>query len=384
MLRLTRRTELAWWTPLFAPLLALALTVATGAVMLAALGKSPLEGLYYLFIEPVTVAWSLEEVLVKATPLALIAAGLAVCFRANVWNIGAEGQFIVGAIAGSALPVLLPDVQGPLVLPLMLLCGICGGALFALIPAILKVRFGANEILVSLMLVYVSELFLDWLVRGPWRNPQGFNFPETQQFHTWAQMPLIGDSRLNIGVLIALAVCLLLAVALSRTYFGFGVRLTGTAPRAARFAGISRARTVLAVMALSGGLAGLAGVMEVAGPIGQLRTQISPGYGFTAIIVAFLARLNPAGAIIAAFVLSVTFIGGEAAQIATGVSDKITRVFQGALLLYALAGEVLIRYRITRTSHPQASKTTAAPTGAAAAGRSGAEPSKPAEGVAST
>lgn len=374
MLKLERRVEPVWWATYLAPVIALALTVLTGALLLTALGKPPATGLYYLFIEPVTVAWSLEEVLVKATPLALIAAGLAVCFRANVWNIGAEGQFVVGAIAGSALPVLLPDLQGPLVLPAMLISGMIGGAVFALIPAILKVRFGANEILVSLMLVYVSELLLDWLVRGPWRNPEGFNFPETRQFHAWAQMPVIGDSRLNIGILIALVVCALLAFALNRTHFGFGVRLTGSAPRAARFAGISRNSTILLVMALSGGLAGLAGVMEVAGPIGQLRTQISPGYGFTAIIVAFLARLNPAGAIVAAFVLSVTYIGGEAAQIAIGVSDKITRVFQGALLLFALASEVFIRYRVRPTTARRIeARTSATPSTQSAAGPSTAE-----------
>ncbi|MGI9421787.1 MAG: ABC transporter permease [Hyphomicrobiaceae bacterium] len=355
MLRLERRSEQSWWTALASPAIALFLTLLTGFLLLLALGKDPAAGLYYLFLEPVTVAWSLEEVLVKATPLALIAAGLALCFKANVWNIGAEGQFIVGAIAGSSLPVLLPDVQGPHVLPIMLACGVAGGAAFALIPAVLKVRFATNEILVSLMLVYVSELFLDWLVRGPWRNPEGFNFPETRQFHAWATMPVIGDSRLNVGAIFTVVVCLLLAFVLSRTYLGFGARLSGTAPLAARFAGISRDRVVILVMAVSGGLAGLAGVMEVAGPIGQLRTQISPGYGFTAIIVAFLARLNPAGAILAGFVLSVTYIGGEAAQIAIGISDKITRVFQGALLLFVLASDVFLRYRIrfaVRLSEP--------------------------------
>ncbi|MEQ8347060.1 MAG: ABC transporter permease [Sneathiellaceae bacterium] len=345
-LRLERRSGRSAWMALLSPAAAFALTLVTGAVLFLALGKDPVAGLYFFFVEPVTVAWSLEEVLVKMTPLALIAAGLAVCFAASVWNIGAEGQFILGAIAGSFWPVVLPDLQGPLILPLMLLSGILGGALFASLPALFRVRFGANEILTSLMLVYVAELFLDWLVRGPWRNPAGLNFPETRPFHDWASMPVIGADRLNIGFLAALAVCLLLAFALSRTFTGFGLRLSGTAPQAARFAGISRNGTIYLVMALSGGLAGLAGAMEVAGPIGQLRTQISPGYGFTAIIVAFLARLNPAGAILAAFVLSVTFIGGESAQIAIGVSDKITRVFQGILLFYVLTCDVFILHRL--------------------------------------
>lgn len=366
--RLERRAARSRWMLLLSPAFAFALTLVTGALLFLALGKDPAMGLYYFFIEPVTVAWSLEEVLVKMTPLALIAAGLAICFAASVWNIGAEGQFILGAIAGSFWPVVLPALQGPLVLPLMLLTGILGGALFALVPALLRVRFGANEILTSLMLVYVAELFLDWLVRGPWRNPEGLNFPETRMFHDWAAMPVIGADRLNIGFLLALAVCLLLALAMSRTFVGFSLRLSGTAPQAARFAGVSRNATVLLVMAISGGLAGLAGIIEVAGPIGQLRTQISPGYGFTAIIVAFLARLNPAGAILAAFVLSVTFIGGESAQIAIGVSDKITRVFQGILLFYVLTCDTFILYRLRWVRRGRRPVPDSGPAGQPAAG----------------
>ena len=365
-LKLERRQERSRLWALAAPLLALGLTVLFGAGLFAAIGKDPGAGLYYFFVEPVIFAWSLEEVLVKMTPLALIAGGLAVCFSASVWNIGAEGQFIMGAIAGSFWPVVLHGWEGPLVLPLMLLFGALGGALFAAIPALLRTRAGANEILSSLMLVYVAQLFLDWLVRGPWRNPAGLNFPETRAFHDWARMPVIGEDRLHIGLIIAVIMCLALAWALSRTFQGFGVRLSGEAPAAARFAGISRDRTVLMVMALSGALAGLAGVMEVAGPIGQLRTEISPGYGFTAIIVAFLARLNPAGAILAAFVLSVTYIGGESAQIAIGVSDKITRVFQGVLLICVLACDVLILHRIRWARGAQTGAGSGSGSGAAA------------------
>jgi ABC-type uncharacterized transport system permease subunit len=351
-LEFERRQTKSGWMMVVSPAIALTLTVLAAALVLVALGKDPMRGLYYYFIEPVTVGWALEEVLVKAVPLALIAVGLAVCFAANVWNIGAEGQFIAGAIMGSILPVVFHEWQSPAVLPIMLVLGAVGGALFAMIPALLKVRFQTNEILVSLMLVYVAQLFLDWLVRGPWRNPEGLNFPETRQFHAFATMPLLGDNRLNIGLVIAIIAGVVVTFILSRTFIGFGVRLSGTAPQAARFAGVSRNRTVLIVMALSGALAGLAGIMEVAGPIGQLRTDISPGYGFTAIIVAFLARLNPAGALIAAFVLSVTYIGGEGAQIAIGVSDKITRVFQGLLLLFVLATDILITHRIRIAGPP--------------------------------
>lgn len=337
------------------PLLAIALTLLVGAIVFAALGKDPLQGLYVFFVEPMVDAWSLEEVLVKATPLALIAAGLSVCYLSNTWNIGAEGQLIIGAILGSALPVVFPDLQGALILPLMLILGAVGGALYGLVPALLKVRLGANEILTSLMLVYIAELFLDWLVRGPWRNPQGFNFPESRPFHDWATMPVIGSDRLTIGLFVAIAAALILAVFLYRTVQGFSIRIAGSAPRAAKFAGFDRDRITLFVLALSGGLAGLAGVMEVAGPIGKLQPEISPGYGFTAIIVAFLGRLNPIGALAAAFLLSLTFIGGESAQIMMGVSDKMTRVFQGVLLFFVLACDTLIVHRLRLVASPHAS-----------------------------
>lgn len=328
------------------PLIAIFLTLVVGAIILVLLGKEPLNGLYVFFVDPLTQAWSLEEILVKATPLALIAAGLAICFTANTWNIGAEGQFIIGAVFGAAMPVLLPDLQGPYVLPIMLLMGFSGGMLFGLIPAHFKVRFGANEILTSLMLVYVAELFLDYLVRGPWRDPAGLNFPETVDFHEWALMPVIGADRLNIGLIIAIVIAFILLFYVSRTFGGFGIKLAGTAPRAAKFAGFSRDKTTYFVLALSGGLAGLAGIIEVAGPIGQLHPQISPGYGFTAIIVAFLGRLNPVGALIAAFVLSITYIGAENAQIFLKITNKVTSVFQGVLLFFVLACDTLIFYRL--------------------------------------
>ncbi|MEM8796443.1 MAG: ABC transporter permease [Pseudomonadota bacterium] len=345
-LQLERRVTPSFRMMLLSPLIAVGLTLATGAIIFASLGKDPLAGLYFFFFEPLTVWWSFEEVLVKMTPLALIAAGLTICFLANVWNIGAEGQFIFGAIIGAILPVLFPELQGYYVLPIMLLMGFLGGMAYGLVPALFKVRFGANEILTSLMLVYVAELFLDWLVRGPWRNPGGLNFPETRQFHEFASMPIIGDDRLNIGFLIAVAVSILLFVFLTWTFSGFGVRLSGNAPKAAKFAGFDRNKTTYFVLGLSGALAGLAGIIEVAGPIDQLRPAISPGYGFTAIIVAFLGRLNPIGTLVAAFVLSITYIGGESAQITIGVTDKITRVFQGILLFYVLACDTLIVYRL--------------------------------------
>ena len=327
------------------PLLALLLTLVFGAILFAALDHDPLEALHVYFVKPLTEAWSLEEIVVKATPLALIGIGLAVVFRTNVWNIGAEGQYTVGAICGSILPVMAPDLQGPLLLPAVLACGVLGGMAWAAIPAFFRVRFGASEILTSLMLVYVAQLLLDWLVRGPWRDPDGYNFPESRLFEADATIPALAG-RMHFGTIFALLAVLAFAILLGRTLKGFEFRVVGAAPRAGAFAGFSERRSIMAVLAISGGLAGLAGIGEVSGTIGQLHPSISPGYGFTAIIAAFLGRLNPVGVLFASLLLALTYIGGESAQISLGVSDKLVRVFQGAILIFVLACDVFIRYRL--------------------------------------
>jgi general nucleoside transport system permease protein len=349
---LTKRATPSRALSMLSPLIALGLTIIAGSIMFMILGKNPIAALYSYFIEPLTEIWSLHELAIKAAPLILIAVGLAVCYRANVWNIGAEGQFTFGAIFGSALPVLAPGFTGPLLLPLMLLMGIAGGMAWAAIPAFLKVRFGTNEILTSLMLVYVAGLFLDWLVRGPWRSPSGFNFPETIKFSSDAILPAIWfeSGRAHWGFAFAIIAALLAWFMLERTLKGFELRLMGQAPRAGRFAGFSTGKTVFFALLTSGALAGLAGICEVSGAIGQLRPVISPGYGFAAIIVAFLGRLNPLGIIAAGLVLALSYLGGEAAQISLGISDKAARVFQGFLLFFVLASDTLIHYKIKLTN----------------------------------
>ncbi|MEL6435158.1 MAG: ABC transporter permease [Pseudomonadota bacterium] len=340
---------------LTSPLIALGVTMIIGAIMFALLGKAPLPALYVYFVEPLTEVWSVHELLVKAAPLILIAVGLSICFSSNNWNIGAEGQFIMGAIAGSALPVLTPGFQGPLVLPLMLLMGIAGGAAYGAIPAFLKARFHTNEILTSLMLVYVAQLFLDWLVRGPWRNPEGFNFPETRSFHADAIVPeiLSASGRAHYGFVFAVIAALVVWFMMERTLKGFEIKVLGASPRAGRFAGFSQRKMIFFAFLTAGGLAGLAGISEVSGAIGQLRPVISPGYGFTAIIVAFLGRLNPLGVVAAGLVLALSYLGGEAAQISLGISDKVAAVFQGVLLFAVLSCDTLIHYRLRFAGSPR-------------------------------
>ncbi|MEM0906637.1 MAG: ABC transporter permease [Pseudomonadota bacterium] len=350
-LELTPRRQAGPFLNLAAPVLAVGFTAVVGAVLFAALGKPPLAALYAYFIEPLSEVWSLHELALKAAPLILIAVGLSVCFRSNNWNIGAEGQLIVGAIFASALPVLAPNATGPWVLPLMLILAMVGGALWAMIPAVLKNRFGTSEILVSLMLVYVAVLLLDYLVRGPWRNPEGFNFPESRSFGADALLPeLISTGawggRGNWGIVIAVAAAVFTTIMLTRMLKGFEIKVGGASARAARFAGFDARRTTFFVFLFSGALAGLAGAVEVAGAIGQLRPSISPGYGFTAIIVAFLGRLHPIGIIAAGFLLALSYLGGEAAQISIGLSDRMAQVFQGVLLFSVLASDTLVRYRV--------------------------------------
>lgn len=341
------------WLSALAPLGALAAALVIGGIIVTIEGRSPLLAFLVYFVNPLSEGWSLQEVLIKASPLVMIAIGLAFCFRANLWNIGAEGQFIAGGALGGWLALLTHDgaYQGALgggwILPAMLALGIVGGAAFALIPALLRVWLGVSEILTSLMLVYVARLALDYLVRGPWRDPQGFNFPVTVTFDPEATLPLLVEGgRLHAGTLITVAVVLVAALVLARTLFGFEIKAVGQAPRAARFGGFSHDRLTLAVFLLSGGLAGLAGIIEVSGQINQLQPSISPGYGFTAIIVAFLGRLSPVGILVAGIVLALTYVGGEAAQIALKLPLDVTRTFQGILLVCVLAADVFTRYEV--------------------------------------
>jgi simple sugar transport system permease protein len=294
-------------------------------------------------------------VIVKAIPLALIGAGLAVCFRANVWNIGAAGQYTMGAVIGGWFALSAPaDVSGIWLAP-YLIAGVLGGMAWAAIPALLRVRFNANEILVSLMLTYVAGYILDWLVRGPFKDSLGFGFPQSEDFQASFIMPvLVEGTRLHLGVVLAVFVAVALWVMMGRTMKGFQVRVIGAAPRAGAFAGFSRDGTIWFVLLLSGGLAGLAGAIEVSATVQQLQPQISAEYGFVAIIVAFLGRLNPLGALFGAVILAVSYIGGENAQIMLKLPKAVTGIFQGMLLFFLLGCDTLIRFRIRLMWHARA------------------------------
>lgn len=356
MLKLEPRPAISpamrWLTPPIAVLF----TIVTGAILFAAMGYDPIRALRAFFVDPLSSRYGLAELGVKATPLILIATGLAVGFRAGVWNIGAEGQLTLGALAGGSVALLFWNQAGWYVLPLMMLAGVLGGMAWAAIPAFLKARFDVNEILVSLMLTYVGLLLLSALIYGPLKSPEGFGFPESRMFTTTLPTILSG-TRLHLGAVFTGVVVLVVWFLMSRTLFGFQVTVIGQAPAAARYAGFSRKAMVWVSLLLGGGLAGLAGLFEVAGPIGQIVPAISPGYGFTAIIVAFLGRLHPLGIVLAGLLVALSYLGGENAQITVGMPQAVTGVFQGMLLFFLLAFDVLVRYRLRLGGKPKMARS---------------------------
>ncbi|WP_101068878.1 ABC transporter permease [Roseovarius salinarum] len=352
MLRLERRPQPSrLWTWL-APLLAVLATMVAGGLLFALLGKNPYEAVATIFWEPLFgefASYYRPQLLVKGAPLVLIGIGLGLGFRAGIWNIGAEGQYIVGALTGAGVGLAVYPLDAWFVFPLMVIAGALGGWAWAMIPALLKVRFGTNEILVSLMLVYVAEELLAAMALGPMKNPEGMGFPGSrnlQQYPAAHNAEILTGTGMHWGVVAALIAVIFAYVLLGRHILGYHIRLSGQAPRAARFAGVRPARLVLTCLGISGALAGLAGMFEVSGPAGQVSIDFNVGYGFTAIIVAFLGRLHPAGIALAGLLMALTYIGGEIAQSNLGLPAAAIQMFQGMLLFFLLAVDLFTNFRV--------------------------------------
>jgi len=352
MLRLEKRPQPSrLWTYL-TPVLAVVLTMLCGGLLFSFLGKDPVLAIRTIFWEPLFSEFAFyyrPQLLVKGAPLVLIAIGLSLGFKAGIWNIGAEGQYIIGALCGAGVALAFYPMEAAFIFPLMVLAGGLGGWAWAMIPAFLKVRFGTNEILVSLMLVYVAEQLLASMSLGPLKNPQGFGFPGSrnlQQYPSAHNAELIAGTGMHWGVVAALIAVIFAYVLLNRHMQGFYIRLTGDAPRAARFAGVSPTRLVLFCLGVSGALAGLAGLFEVAGPSGVVSIDFNAGYGFTAIIVAFLGRLHPVGILMAGGLMALTYVGGDIAQSKLGLPKAAIQLFQGMLLFFLLAVDLTTNYRI--------------------------------------
>jgi simple sugar transport system permease protein len=340
------------WTAI-TPLLAVVATMIAGGIMFALLGKDPFIAIRTIFWDPLFneqfAAFSRPQLLVKAAPLILIATGLAMGFRAGVWNIGAEGQYIMGAIFGAAVGLAFYPTESIFIFPLMIVAGALGGFLWAMIPGLLKVKFHTNEILVSLLLVYVAEFILASMALGTLRNPEGNGFPGSRNFKEYASgfnAELLPNTGLHWGVVAAIIAVIFAYVLFSKHMMGFHIRLAGQAPKAARFGGVEPARLILFCLGTSGALAGLAGLFEVSGPAGQISIDFNVGYGFTAIIVAFLGRLHPVGILLAGGLMALTYIGGEIAQSNLGLPLAAIQLLQGMLLFFLLAVDVLTNYRV--------------------------------------
>ncbi|MEM9786956.1 MAG: ABC transporter permease [Pseudomonadota bacterium] len=333
------------------PVLAVLLTMIFGGLLFALLGNNPFETIRTIFVDPLfsEFAWFYRpQLLIKGAPLVLIAIGLSFGFRAGIWNIGAEGQYIIGALCGAAVGLAFYPTDAFIIFPLMVIAGALGGLAWAMIPGFLRVRFGTNEILVSLMLVYVAEQLLSSMALGALRNPDGQGFPGSRNLSDYpSATSWINESAgMHWGVVFAFIAVIMAYIALSRHIFGFQVRLSGQSPRAARFSGVNPARLVLLCMGISGGLAGLAGLFEISGPAGQVSIDFNVGYGFTAIIVAFLGRLHPVGILLAGGLMALTYIGGEIAQSNLGLPGAAIQLLQGMLLFFLLAMDVLTNYRV--------------------------------------
>lgn len=353
MIRLERRREPNTRMAAITPVMAVVATMIAGGFMFAALGQDPFAVIRIIFWDPLVseqfAAYSRPQLLVKAGPLILIAIGLSFGFRAGIWNIGAEGQYIMGAIAGAAVALAVYPLNAAWIFPAMIIAGALGGWAWAMIPAILKTRFNTNEILVSLLLVYVAEQILAMASTSFLRNPEGQGFPGSRDISRYdpaANTEIIAGTGMHWGVAAAFIAVIGAYVIFQRHIMGFNIRLAGEAPKAAGFAGVSPTRMVIFCLGISGALAGLAGLFEVAGPARQISIDFNVGYGFTAIIVAFLGRLNPFGILLAGLLMALTYIGGELAQIMLSLPAAAIQAFQGMLLFFLLAGDVFTNYRI--------------------------------------
>ena len=323
--------------------------LTVGGLIMVFAGENPFDVYRAMATGAFGSYYNISETLVKMIPLLLTGLGVAVAFRMQLWNIGAEGQFYFGAIFATWVAIYgLADAGPWVVIPAMMIAGMIGGALWAAIPGVLRGYLGVNETITTLMLNYIAILFSEYLVHGPWRDPAGYGFPGTAAFSDATYLPTWGTTRVHLGLVFGLVAAVILFFVLRRTRWGYEIGVTGASERVAKYAGMRTARNIVLVLALSGGLAGLAGMSEVAGINHSLQRGLSPGYGYTAIIVAWLGRLNPFGIVLVSFLLAGLLVGGDQLQISLGLPSAIAPMLQGTILFCLLGGDFFSRYRIVR------------------------------------
>jgi simple sugar transport system permease protein len=346
-IRLEKRLTPSRFMQVATPIASVLLTMLLGAIIFQLIGFDGPRAIYETFITPIVASYKWQDVATKAAPLIIIALGLSLGNQAKIWNIGAEGQYIIGALAGAGVAFALPDAQGFWVIPLMIAAGIVGGVAWAAIPAFLKTRYRVSEVLSTLMLVYVALQVLNYLVSGPWKDPNGHNFPQTPPFTAAQLLPhAIAGTAIPPGLVVGILLTLVFWLLTTRSVYGFSVRTVGAAPNAARYGGFDASRTVWSTLMISGGMAGLAGILEASSQLGQINLGFPSGYGFTAIIVSFLGRLHPIGVFLAALILAVTYVGGQVAQTVVHVPNATAGIFQAMMLFFILASDILVRYRL--------------------------------------
>ena len=347
MIAVEPRAAAARWTSWAVPAASILAAFIVGAAVLGLAGVDPRAAYGELLSDPFGSGFGVTETLVKATPLILTGLAVLVPARMRLWNIGAEGQFQFGAIGAAAVALFTPLGRSPGAVPAVLLAGMAAGAAWCLVPAALRAWLRVNETITTLLLNYVALLFVDSLIYGPWKDPAGRGFPLSAPFPAAAKLPvLISGTRVHLGLLLALAAAVAVAIVLSRTRWGFEIRVIGDNPVCARYAGIDLVRNTLLVMGLAGALAGLAGAGEASAIAGRLQRGLSPGYGYTGIIVAWLAKLNPIAAVLVAVLLGGLFVGGDALQISLGLPIAVVYMLQGLIFFFVLGGEIIVGYRV--------------------------------------
>jgi ABC-type uncharacterized transport system permease subunit len=346
-IRLEKRLTPSRFMLVATPVASVLLTMLLGAIIFELIGFDGPDAIYQTFITPIVAPYKWVDVLTKAAPLIIIALGLSLANQAKIWNIGAEGQYIIGALTGAGLAFAIPDAPGFVAIPAMIAAGVLGGMAWAAIPAVLKTRFHVSEVLSTLMLVYVAMQVLNYLIGGPWKDPNGHNFPQTPPFTPTQTLPhVVPGTVAPPGFVVAITLTLIFWILTARSVYGFSVRTVGAAPSAARYGGFDASRTVWSTLLISGGMAGLAGILEAMSQLGQINLGFPSGYGFTAIIVSFLGRLNPVGVFLAGLILAVTYVGGQVAQTVVHVPNATAGIFQATMLFFILASDILVRYRV--------------------------------------
>ncbi|MEO6015294.1 MAG: ABC transporter permease [Devosia sp.] len=355
-LKLEKRPEPSKWMVVFTPIASVLLTMLIGVIVFDAIGVNGQRAVVDIFLTPLLASYKWQDVATKAAPLIIIALGLSIGNRANVWNIGAEGQYVIGSLCAAGVGLAAGGGGGGLVISAMILAGIAGGTVWAAIPAVLRTRFSVNEILSSLMLTYVALQVLGYLVGGPWKDPNGRNFPATAPLTPDQSLPILfPGTTIHLGVAVAVILPFIFWAVMARSVFGFQIRVVGSAPHAARHGGFDSKQTIWLALLIGGGMAGLAGALEFTGLLKAVNLGYPSGYGFTAIIVSFLGRLHPIGCLIAGIVLAVTYVGGQVAQTTVHIPNSTAGIFQAMMLFFILASDIFVRYRVRFVPTPKAS-----------------------------